>query len=106
QYLSPNDNRLHGAAKKAWIESLVDFSDDLRACCCLLNLLDGCSKDVRKWFDTNLQLNEAEPTLEKIEALIKGERVSESGYFKECLREYRSFTGQDAQGEVPATSKG
>jgi hypothetical protein len=84
----------------------MDFSDDLWACCCLLNLLDGCSKDVRKWFDTNLQLKEAEPTLEKIEALIKGERVSESGYFKECLREYRSFMGQDAQGEVPATPKG
>jgi transposase len=93
QYLSPNDNRLHGAAKKA---SPVDFSDDVLACCSLLNLLDWCNKDVRKWFDTNLQLKEEEPTLEKIEALIKGERVSESEYFKECLREYRVFTGRDA----------
>jgi hypothetical protein len=66
------------------------------AWCCLLNLLDWCSKDVRKWFDTNLQLKAEEPTLEPIEALIKGERVSESEYFKECLREYRSCTGQDA----------
>jgi transposase len=98
QYLSPNDNRLHGAAKKAWTESLVDFSDNVLACCYLLNLLDCCNKDVRKWFDTNLQLKEEEPTLEKIEALIKGERVSESEYFKACLREYRTFTGQDARG--------
>jgi hypothetical protein len=95
QYLSPNDNRLHGAAKKAWMESPVDFSDDVLACCCLLNLLDWCNKDVRKWFDANLQLKEKEPTLEKIEALIKGERVSESEYFRECLREYRAFAGRD-----------
>ena len=97
QYLSPNDNRLHGAAKKAWTESIVDFSDDVLACCYLLNLLDWCNKDVRKWFNTNLQLKEEEPTLERIEALIKGERVSESEYYKECLDEYRIFTGQDVE---------
>lgn len=97
QYLSPNDNRLHGAAKKAWTESLTDFSDDVLACCYLLNLLDWCNKDVRKWFDTNLQLKAKGPTLEKIEALIKRERVSESEYFKECLYEYRVFTGQTGQ---------
>ena len=103
QFLSPNDNRLHGAAKKAWIESRVDFSDDVLACCDLLNLLDWCSKDVRTWFDANLQLKREEPTLEKTEALIKGERVSESEYFKECLREYRSFADHPAHGGVPAT---
>lgn len=96
QYLSPNDNRLHGAAKKAWTRSMVDFSDDVLACCYLLNLLDWCNKDVRKWFDTNLQLKVEEPTLERIEALIKGERVSESEYYRECLGEYRTFTGQGA----------
>jgi hypothetical protein len=77
QYLSPNDNRLHGAAKKAWIESMGDFSDDVFACCYLLNLLDWCNKDVCEWFDMNLQLKEEEPTRERVEALIKGERVSE-----------------------------
>jgi hypothetical protein len=97
QYLSPNDNRLHGAAKKAWTEARVDFADDVLACCCLLNRLDGCNKDVRTWFDTNLQLRAGTPTLERIEALIKGERVSESAYFKKCLREYRLFAGQDAR---------
>ena len=96
QYLSPNDNRLHGAAKKVWTESMVDFSDDVLACCYLLNLLDWCNKDARKWFDTNLQLKEEEPTLEKIEALIKGERVSESEYYKECLGDYRVFTSRGA----------
>jgi len=62
----------------------------------LLNLLDWCNKDVREWFDTNLKLKEEKPTLERIEALIKGGRVSESEYYKECLDEYRIFTGQDA----------
>lgn len=103
QYLSPNDNRLHGAAKKAWIESTVDFSDDVLAGCYLLSLLDGCNKDVCTWFDRNLQLKEKEPILEKVEALIKGEQVSESEYYKGCLSEYRIFMGQDTLGDVPAT---
>ena len=93
QYLSPNDNRLHGAAKKVWIESMVDFPDDVLACCYLLNLLDWCNKDVCGWFDMNLQLKEEKPTLKRVEALIKGERVSESKYYKKCLSEYRIFTG-------------
>ena len=73
------------------------------ASCCLLSLLDEGSKDVRTWFDQNLQLKEEETTLEGVEALIKGEKVSELEYFKECLHEYRSFMGHDAQGGVPAT---
>ena len=75
QYLSPNDNRLHGAAKKAWIEAMVDFSDDVLAWCYLTNHLDWCNKDVCGWFDVNLQLKEEKPTLKRVEALIKGERV-------------------------------
>lgn len=74
---------------------MVDFSDDVLSCCYLLNFLDWCNKDVRKWFDTNLQLSVPEPNLEKIEALIKGRRMSESEYYKECLGEYRIFIGQD-----------
>ncbi len=103
QYLSPNDNRLHGAAKKAWTESMTDFSDDVLACCHLLNLLDWCNKDVCEWFDTNLQLKEEEPNLEKVEAMLKGERVSESECYKDCLEEYRTFLSQDVQDSEPAT---
>ena len=40
------------------------------------------------------------------EALIKGQPVSESEYFRKCLREYRIFTGQDAQSDVLGTPNG
>jgi hypothetical protein len=96
QYLSPNDNRLHGAAKKAWRESGVDFSDDVLACCYLLNLLDWCNKDVPMYFDRNLQLQEETPTRANVASLIRGKRVSESPYYQDCLREYRVFMHLDA----------
>ena len=31
--------------------------------------------------------------MKRVEVLIKGERVSESEYYKECLSECRIFTG-------------
>ncbi|MEI7893160.1 MAG: hypothetical protein WCI05_08715 [Myxococcales bacterium] len=102
QYLSPNDNRLHGAAKKVWREAQLDFSDEVLSCCYLLNLLDSCNKDVPNWFDKNLQLGCEEPTLDRVEALIKGEAVSESEYYKACMHEYRVFADQN----VPDASKG
>jgi hypothetical protein len=102
QYLSPNDNRLHGAAKKAWRESGVDFSDDVLASCYFLNLLDWCHKDVSTYFDHNLQFQQQAPTLANIEAIIRGKGLSESAYYQDCLREYRVFMRLDGgSGEGP-----
>src|SRR5205085_473711 len=81
QYLSPNDNRFHGSAKKIWRESGVDFTDDVLSCAYLLNLLDWCTKDARTWFDTNLQLGLQESTLSKVEELLMGTDISESKFF-------------------------
>ena len=55
QWLSENDNRLHGTSKHAWRSSGVDFSDDVESCLTLLEYLD---RDIIKygkyWFDRNL----------------------------------------------------
>lgn len=41
QYLSPNDNRLHGSAKTQWRNSGVDFKDDVESSLNLLYYLDN-----------------------------------------------------------------
>ena len=40
QYLSPNDNRLHGTSKASWRNSGVDYSDDVSTSLMLLQHLD------------------------------------------------------------------
>lgn len=53
--LSPNDNMLHGAAKKIWREKCKSFEDDLDASCLLLNLLDQQTiLHSKTWFDRNM----------------------------------------------------
>jgi hypothetical protein len=39
QYLSPNDNRMYGTAKKIWRESYLDCNDDVKSCLFLLHRL-------------------------------------------------------------------
>jgi hypothetical protein len=55
QYLSPNDNRLHGSAKQAWRRSGVDFKDDVLSCLRLLHFLDRDTiAHSKKWFERNM----------------------------------------------------
>ena len=51
QYLSPNDNRLHGTAKARWRDSGVDFKDDVESSLLLLNYLDAeLNAHAATWF--------------------------------------------------------
>ena len=55
QYLSPNDNNLHGAAKRAWRTQNHNFSDDVKSCISLLRLLDKhTKKHSKRWFKRNI----------------------------------------------------
>ena len=55
QFLSPNDNRLHGTAKAAWRASRVDHSDDVDSSVLLLHLLDQqTTQHSSHWFERNL----------------------------------------------------
>ena len=92
QYLSPNDNNLHGAAKQLWRQSRVDFRDDVSSSLLLLNLLDKQTVAHSKfWFERNM-LN---LTKDGAASLIfgAGERVSDLA--KERLRAYRVFVNED-----------
>ena len=55
QYISPNDNRLHGTSKKPWRSGGRDFSDDVDSCLALLSYLDrDIIKHSKHWWDRNM----------------------------------------------------
>jgi|GEM_PF-1891702 len=92
QYLSPNDNRLHGTAKKVWRESDIDYKDDVKSCLFLLHRLDNDIRTQSKtWFDRNMiQLKEAD-----VEELIRSVGGRFSKLHKSWLRMYRGWIGTD-----------
>ena len=94
QYLSPNDNRLHGTAKKVWRESNIDYKDDVRSSIFLLHCLDNdIQTHSMMWFDRNMiQLKEPE-----VEELIGSAGSRFSKMHKSCLRKYCSWMNLEDQ---------
>lgn len=99
QYLSPNDNRLHGAAKQAWGAAGIDFKNDAMALVSLLHFMDEAMAGVETWFQTNLQVDSLSVSQEKVAALIRGNKHVDNGFYIECRREYRFVCGLDPRGE-------
>ena len=92
QYLSPNDNNLHGAAKQLWRQSGVDFRDDVPSSLLLLKLLDEQAATYSKsWFDRNM-LN---LTGDGAASLISGANEKVSDLSKERIVAYRAYVGED-----------
>jgi hypothetical protein len=98
QYLSPNDNRLHGTSKRTWRSSDVDHSDDIESCLCLLNLLDRDTiQHGKNWWEKNmLKLTE-----EGVTDLIGNGPVRLSHLHKSWRAAYESFIAQNKDIEKP-----
>lgn len=95
QYLSPNDNRLHGTAKKSWRASQVDFKDDVESSLLLLNHLDSdIEAQSEHWFNQNIM----ELTEKSAREIISGRGGKGGKIDAERRRAYRIFAGQDAGG--------
>ncbi len=99
QYLSPNDNHLHGTAKQAWRNSGVNCKDDVENCLCFLWQLDQDTKaHGRQWFDQNiLRIREAE-----VESMIGPIGGRFSDLHASWLTAYRVRMGIGPQGNGPA----
>jgi transposase len=90
QYLSPNDNRLHGAAKTKWRHCGVDFKDDVESSLKLLRCLDEeLVAHSATWFDRNI-LN---LTAESARELIRGRSGQRSQVDSDRLHAYQNFVG-------------
>lgn len=93
QYLSPNDNRLHGTAKASWRNSGVDFKDDVESSLLLLNHLDvDLVAHGATWFERNLLSLNAKSSRE----LIRGRSGKRAQVDYDRLYAYGIFAGLDA----------
>lgn len=96
QYISVNDNPLHGTSKRSWRTEGIDHSDDVNSSVALLKYLDrDIINNSKYWFKRNLLgLKEAE-----VADLIASAGSKKSHLHKGWLRAYRISTRQDARGE-------
>ena len=87
QYISMNDNRLHGTAKQSWRNGGIDHSDDVESCLALLFYLDrDIVKHSKYWFNRNLlELEESQ-----VGDLISSAGSKKSHLHKDWLRAYRN----------------
>jgi hypothetical protein len=94
QYLSPNDNCLHGSAKQRWRHSGVDFSDDVEASLQILNYLDSDIHDGGKdWWDRNL----LKLTTASVEGLIAVTARRRAELNKKRLQAFHVFMRQNTE---------
>ena len=94
QFLSPNDNDIHGVAKVPWRLNVLDFADDVDATLCLMNYLDDAMvRHGERCFKRNMM----ELKKEDVEQLVSRGRKVDSAFSVECLREFRVFRGEDAR---------
>jgi transposase len=98
QYLSPNDNNLHGVAKMKWRAEITDFSDDVEATVSLMAHLDAVSKEVIKgWFKRNFFIGAGKVRDEDIAMLIEGQKSKWSRLHEECLAVYQEWAGIEVE---------
>ncbi len=92
QYLSPNDNPLHGSSKQKWRHNKVADADDVASCLALLSYLDEDTiKHSRKWWDQNM----ITLTEEGVKELIGQGAPKLSHLHKSWKRSYEDFMNQN-----------
>lgn len=103
QYLSPNDNRLHGTAKQRWRQSGVDHNDDVESSLTLLEYLDRdiVAHSARWWRQNMIGLEES-----GVAGLVEGRSKVWSHVHKRWLYEYRIWAGVDGRGGQPVRGDG
>lgn len=100
QYLSPNDNRLHGSAKARWRNSRVNFKNDVESSLMLLHYLE---EDLTRYGETWFKKNILELTSKSARELIRGRSGERAQVDADRLQTYRMFVGLNAEGG-PGTS--
>ena len=113
QYLSPNDNHYHGAAKARWeaIKRRKKWGpgDTVKSELCLLNLLTYTREDViKEYFEKNLFLGQPLPHKRTCLKMISENTPAKSKreqFFDGCLRAYRNFVANTPPSESTHTQQ-
>ncbi len=101
QYLSPNDNKLHGAAKSKWHEMPISFDDDVESSIALMKSLDDVPQDAtRSWWVSNFFLSSGIVRDDRVRRAIFDAESKWSGLYEACIHEYESwFAHEERLGE-------
>ena len=103
QYLSVNDNDIHGYVKQQWRQSKdLDFTNDMDSSLRLMNMLDNIPEEhIRHRFDVNFMLSVNKPSQDDVRRVMGKREGKLTKWHDACLLEYRVFEGIDARGEEP-----
>lgn len=97
QFLSPNDNKLHGAAKQKWRQSSLDYKDDVQASLTLLQYLDDVPASVRKrWWRHNLMMG-GKVSLKRALEIVSGRKTARDLYHHKCYKFYKQWVKELSQ---------
>ena len=100
QYLSPNDNRLHGTAKARWRNSGVDFKDDVESSLLLLSHLDvDLVANGTTWFKRSI----LDLTAQSAREIIRGQYGKRAQIDYDRLYAYHTFASLNAMGKQEET---
>ena len=92
QYLSPNDNKLHGVAKAKWKWNKQDKKNDVANSLFFLNALDNVKKEnISQWFRTNFMLDVETPTTLDVLKNMKANNTNREQYHEKCKKQYEAF---------------
>ena len=96
QFLSPNDNALHGVAKAKWRGVMTDFDDDVTASVALMKCLDDVPADtIRSWWQRNLFLSGGIPREAQVKELICTRPSKWVDLHNLCIAEYKTWTVEE-----------
>jgi transposase len=98
-YTSPNDNNVHGAAKKIWREQLVDHSEDIKSSIALMSYIDQQSAHSKLYFNKNIQFGPPYglKVVRKDAEELCGKSIKDLSL--ERLVAFRIFEGLDERGD-------
>jgi hypothetical protein len=89
QYLSPNDNKLHGIAKQVWRNMGLDLTDDVRSTLALMHCLDSVPpasnlSNIRR----NFLMDEVGDLSDAASIIVAGGKTAKTDYHRTCFDLY------------------
>ena len=102
QYLSPNDNNLHGVAKAKWRAEFKQFEDDVRCSLYLLQCLDDVERDtITGWWSINFLEGTGRVTDEDVKSVILNGSPAMTDLHDTCYNEYLEHMGIEEELSSP-----
>lgn len=107
QYLSPNDNNLHGYAKAIWRSQGWSMNNTIEASLSLLSMLTHVKRAyIRSLFQKNFFLGKVQIRDEEISSFFGKKEKGFISHQDDCLLSYRVWAGLDARVFKPKYAKG